>query len=154
MTSRDFEFRMRQLMASTKQIIIAFDGDCLMCSRSIRWIADRDRADCIRFTRLQDPIGQQMIAESGSEPLDSMLVLRNGEILSRSSAVIAILETLGGFWKVPAFMGKMIPRPLRDTFYKFIAAHRYQWFGKNETCSIPSEALRHRLLPPDHEVVE
>ncbi|MFC7337548.1 thiol-disulfide oxidoreductase DCC family protein [Haloferula chungangensis] len=141
-------------MATTKQIIIAFDGDCLMCSRAIRWVADRDHADLIRFTRLQDPIGQQMIAESGSKPLDSMLVLNDGEVLSGSSAVIVILETLGGFLKVPAILGKMVPRPLRDALYKFIAVHRYQWFGKNESCSIPSDALRKRLLSAESSTTE
>lgn len=135
----------------SKKIIIAFDGDCLMCSRSTRWIADRDRADRIRFTRLQDPIGQQMIAASGTPDLDSMLVRENDRVLSRSTAVLAVLSTLGGLWKIPAAIGKVIPRPVRDGLYDFIARHRYQWFGKGAACAMPSEALRQRLLPTDRE---
>ncbi len=134
-----------------EKIIIAFDGDCLLCSRSTRWIADRDRAGRIRFTRLQDPIGQQMIAATGSPDLDSMLVRENDRVLSRSTAVLAVLRALGGIWKIPAALGKVIPRALRDVLYDFIAAHRYQWFGKGAACAMPSEALRQRLLPTDRE---
>jgi predicted DCC family thiol-disulfide oxidoreductase YuxK len=127
-------------------IIIAFDGECLMCSRTIRWVAERDHRELIRFTRLQDPIGKAMIAQSGEPALDSMLVRLDDRILARSSAVVGILDALGGFWKLPAFIGRLIPRPMRDWLYNFIARHRYQWFGKGDACSMPSEALTRRLL--------
>lgn len=131
----------------TEPIIIAFDGDCLMCSRTIRWLAERDSADRIRFTRLQDPTGAEMVAQSGGKPLDSMLVRRHGEILARSAAVLAVLNTLGGSWRIPEFLGKAVPLFLRDALYNFIADHRYQWFGKGDACALPSEALQRRLIP-------
>ena len=104
----------------SQPIIIAFDGDCLMCSRTIRWVAERDTSDQIRFTRLQDSIGQEMIGQAGTAPLDSMLVRKNGRIFARSSGVLAILETLGGFWKIPATLGNWIPRPMRAGLYDYI----------------------------------
>ncbi|MGB6219758.1 thiol-disulfide oxidoreductase DCC family protein [Haloferula sp.] len=128
-------------------IVIAFDGECLMCSRTIRWLANRDSADRIRFTRLQDPTGAEMAAQSGGKPLDSMLVRRNGEILARSTAVLVVLETLGGRWRIPVFLGKAVPLFLRDAVYNFIADHRYHWFGKGDACALPSEALHRRLIP-------
>jgi len=130
-----------------QSLIIAFDGECLMCSRTIRWVAERDHAERIRFTRLQDSTGQEMITQSGETPLDSMLVRREGQISARSTAVLAVLEALGGIWKIPAFLGSLIPRCLRDRLYDFVASHRYQWFGKGDACSMPSEALLRRLLP-------
>ncbi|MEP4077687.1 thiol-disulfide oxidoreductase DCC family protein [Haloferula sp.] len=132
---------------ASQPIIIAFDGECLMCSRTIRWVADRDAENRIRFTRLQDPTGAEMITQSGEAPLDSMLVRQNDQTLARSSAVLAVLETIGGFWKIPATLGKWIPRPVRDKLYDYVASHRYQWFGKGDACALPSEALRKRLLP-------
>ena len=128
-------------------IIIAFDGECLMCSRTTRWIAERDAADRVRFTRLQDALGQEMIRLSGIAELDSVLVRENEHVHARSAAVLAILSALGGFWKMLAVLGKLIPRPLRDALYDFIASHRYQWFGKGDACAMPSEALKRRLLP-------
>lgn len=128
-------------------IIIAFDGECLMCSRTIHWVAERDCADRIRFTRLQDPIGREMIAQAGVAPLDSMLVRRDGQLLARSAAVLAVLDGIGGVSKIPATLGRCIPRPWRDALYDFIAKRRYRWFGKGDACALPSEALKRRLLP-------
>jgi predicted DCC family thiol-disulfide oxidoreductase YuxK len=132
---------------SHQPITIAFDGDCLMCSRSIRWVAERDAADQVRFTRLQDEMGQKMAAASGGAPLDSMLVRSGDQVLDRSTGVLAVMKTLGFPWSVAAGLGKLIPRTLRDRLYNYIADHRYQWFGKGDACSMPSEALRRRLLP-------
>lgn len=128
-------------------LIIAFDGQCLMCSRTTRFVAERDRHERIRFTRLQDSLGEQMSAAAGTDLLDSMLVKQGERILDRSDGVIAILQALGGAWKMPAFFGRLIPRSLRDKLYDYIAGHRYEWFGKGDACSLPGEAVSRRLLP-------
>lgn len=128
-------------------LIIAFDGECLMCSRAIRFVAERDRRDRIRFTRLQDPTGTEMSDAAGTGLLDSMLVRQDERILMQSDAVIAILHTIGGVWRLPAFLGRVIPRSLRDRLYDFVADHRYDWFGTGDACSMPSETLSRRLVP-------
>lgn len=127
-------------------ILIAFDGDCLMCSRAIRFTAEHDRHDRIRFTRLQDETGRSMSGAFGGAPLDSMLVRSGNRVLDRSEAVIEVLENLGGFWRLPAMLGRLIPKSWRDRLYDFIANRRYQWFGKGDACALPSEAVRRRLM--------
>lgn len=134
-------------MDSDRTILIAFDGECLMCSRSIRFIAERDRHDRIRLTRLQGELGREVSGAAGEAPPDTMLVRRGGQVLDRSDAVIAVLETLGGIWKLPAGLSRLLPKAWRDGLYNFIAARRYRWFGKGDACSLPSEALQRRLLP-------
>lgn len=129
------------------RVLIAFDGGCLLCSRSIRFLAGRDRADRLRFTRLQDEAGRAMRAAAGAAPPDSMLVCRDGRVLARSAAVLAVVETLGGPWRVLARLARLIPAVVRDRLYDFIAARRYRWFGKGDACALPDEALRKRLLP-------
>jgi predicted DCC family thiol-disulfide oxidoreductase YuxK len=118
------------------RVVVRFDGACLLCSRGIRFIAERDRADRIRFKAL----------EGGGEP-DSMQVETGGRVLDRSDAVIAILDALGGPWRALALLGRGVPRPWRDGLYRFVAARRYRWFGKGNACALPGEALRKRLLP-------
>jgi predicted DCC family thiol-disulfide oxidoreductase YuxK len=116
-------------------LVVRFDGECLMCSRTIRFVAAEDRADLIRFRALDEE----------GEP-DSVRVETGDQVLDRSAAVLAILEALGGHWRAMALAGRLIPRPLRDALYRFIARHRYRWFGKADACSLPSAALKKRLL--------
>lgn len=118
-----------------KPVIVRFDGECLMCSRSIRFIADEDRGGLVRFKAL----------ESAGEP-ETMLVETGGRVLDRSDAVLAILDALGGHWRALALAGRLLPRPLRDALYRFVAKRRYRWFGKGDACALPSEALRERMV--------
>jgi len=128
------------------RVIVAFDGECLMCSRTTRFLAEHDRHDRLRFTRLQDPLGGDMAAAVEGVPPDSMLVRTGAGVLSRSAGVLAVLEAIGGPWKALGTLGRLVPRPLRDAAYDFIARHRHQWWGKADACAIPSEALQRRLL--------
>ena len=127
-------------------IVVAFDGECLMCSRSIRFLAEHDPKFRFRFVKLQSPLGQQMEKKAGTGTLNTALVEAEGEVLSRSAAVLRILRELGGGWRILSLLGRCIPRPLRDWAYDFIAARRHKWFGKGDACAMPSEALRERLM--------
>lgn len=133
-------------MPSKDRIIIAFDGECLMCSRSIRWLAEHDRHDQLRFVRLQSPRGRELEARAGTHTLSTALVEADGRIHSRSDAVLRLLRALGGPFRLLGGLGHLIPRRLRDAAYDFIAARRHRWFGRGDACALPSEALRRRLL--------
>lgn len=133
-------------MAGEEKIVVAFDGECLMCSRSIRWLAENDPADQLRFTRLQSPRGREMEKQAGTGDLMTALVAADGRIYSRSDAVLRICRALGGQFRLLAAIGRFIPRLFRDGAYDFIAARRLRWFGKGDACAMPSEALRSRLL--------
>jgi predicted DCC family thiol-disulfide oxidoreductase YuxK len=53
---------------------------------------------------------------------------------------------LGGVWRVVAWL-RFMPRVLRDGTYRVIARNRYRWFGKRETCRVPTAEERARFLP-------
>lgn len=130
---------------------IAFDGDCMMCSKTIRFLAEEDRADMLRFTRLQSERGKEMeqacgMAADEGPALQSMLLDTGEKVLDRSDAVLAILDTLGGHWRAIAMGSRLVPRPLRDVLYNFIARHRYGWFGKGDACAMAPEELKRRLI--------
>jgi predicted DCC family thiol-disulfide oxidoreductase YuxK len=127
-------------------IIVAFDGDCLMCSRSIRFLAEHDPRRRFRFVKLQSSRGKQMEERAGTGALNTALVEAGGEVFSRSNAILRILRELGGGWRILSVLGRCVPGPLRDWAYNFIAARRHQWFGKGDACAMPSEALRERLM--------
>jgi predicted DCC family thiol-disulfide oxidoreductase YuxK len=133
-------------VAGKEKIVVAFDGECLMCSRGIRWLAEHDAADQLRFTRLQSPRGRAMEERAGTGDLMTVLVEADGRIFSRSDAVLRLGRALGGGFRLLAAIGSWMPRTLRNLAYDFIAARRHRWFGKGDACAMPSEALRSRLL--------
>lgn len=136
--------------SASRPRVVAFDGDCLMCSRTIRFLAREDRARHLRFTPLQGDYGRTISEQAGADPdqLESMLVSTEQGVCERSTGVIAILEALGGHWRVLAWLGWLVPRPVRDALYGFIARHR-SWFGRlgnGDACALPSPELEERLL--------
>jgi predicted DCC family thiol-disulfide oxidoreductase YuxK len=40
----------------------------------------------------------------------------------------------------------VIPRPLRDGAYRWIARNRYRLMGRREVCMVPTQALRARFV--------
>ncbi len=127
-------------------LVLAFDGDCLMCNRSVRFLAERDRRKRLRFVPLQSPLGREMEQQAGSAALSTILVKDGQEVLIRSEGAFKALEALGGGWAAVARLARLVPRPLRDAAYDFIARRRIAWFGKADACALPSEAVRERLI--------
>ena len=136
-------------MASVKPVIIAYDGECMMCSRGIRFLAEHDRGRRLRFVRLQSPLGREMDAGATDEALSTVVLKKDGKIFTHSDAILHILKVMGGPWAILGALGLMLPRALRDRLYRFVGGNRYRWFGKADACSLPSEALRERLIDGD-----
>jgi predicted DCC family thiol-disulfide oxidoreductase YuxK len=122
-------------------ITIVYDGLCHLCSRSTAWIARR-AGGRVRFVPVQSGDGAAALAAAGLNALDpeSFLVVKDGETLQRSRAVIAVLQVVGGGWKAAALLLQLLPQPAADGIYGFVAANRYKWFGKRATCFIPPRA--------------
>ncbi len=119
---------------SAGTLLVRYDSECLMCSKSMRFLAEEDRADLIRFTPLTD------------ENPTSIQVVANNCTLTESRAILALLSALGGHWRAISILGKIVPPPLSDILYRFVARHRYQWFGKTSSCDLPSASLTNRIL--------
>lgn len=133
-------------MSSPDPVIVAFDGECLMCSRTIRFCAERDPHERLRFTALQSERGEAMRERFGPDTPDSILVDSEGRILDRSDAALAIARVMAQPWRGLGRIAALVPRPLRNAIYDFVARNRIRWFGKGDACAMPSEALRRRLL--------
>jgi len=130
-------------------ITVAFDGECLLCSRGMRFLAERDRHKRLRFVPLQSKLGREMEGNAGSSTLSTVLMKTGDRVLSRSDGILCALGALGGVWGVLAKLGRFAPRWLRDRLYDYIAAHRYRWFGKGGVCALPSDSLRERMIDGD-----
>lgn len=118
--------------------IILFDGFCNLCDSMINFILKEDKKDLFRFSAIQSDFTKKIISDKklDSEYLKTIILIYNDKIYFRSDAVLKILILLGGYFKLFAYIFIIIPTPIRDLVYNFIAKKRYLWFGKKENCII------------------
>ena len=123
-----------------------FDGHCNLCARGVTFIVRRDPQGHFRFAPLQSQIAEALLRDVGVADLpDSMVVIDDGEALFRSAAALRIARGLRWPWKaLTAFW--LIPRPVRDWMYRFVARNRYRWFGRRNAYMTPTPELEARFL--------
>lgn len=127
--------------------LVVFDGDCVLCLRSMRLLARADRNGVFRMTAAQQPVGQGLYAHLGlpTGRFDTYLVLAGGRIHQRSDAVLAIASLLPWPWRAATLL-RLVPRRLRDAAYDLVARNRYRLFGRRTACGLADPALKDRLL--------
>ena len=127
--------------------IVVFDGVCVFCSGGVRFLLPRDRAGRFLFATMQSETGRRLLAGHGIDPDDpvSFLLVEGGRAFTDSSAALRILTLLGGWWRL-AGVFYAVPRPLRDAVYRFVARRRYRWFGRRESCFVPTADTADRFL--------
>ena len=126
---------------------VVFDGVCNFCNASVSSILALDRDRVFRFASLQSNAGQKLLERCALEPLDSdTFALVEGErCLVRSDAALAVVRRLPAPWRWAAVL-TVVPHPWRDAIYRLIARNRYRWFGRRETCMVPTHDVRERFL--------
>lgn len=134
-------------MAVSEDPIVLFDGVCNLCNRSVQMILRHDREARFRFASLQSPVGERLRDELGIDrgKVDSVILVEGDRWYKESDAALRIAGGLGGLWKALQVF-RLIPPPLRDAAYRLIARNRYRWFGRRETCWLPTPELRERFL--------
>ena len=135
------------------QLIVFYDGICGLCNRLVQFLLKRDRHDRLRFASLQSDFASKVLGRHGIDPkdLDTVHVVENYQqsnerVLDRSDAILRAGRELGGIWAFAAKLGSVVPRPLRNLFYRFVANNRYRVFGKYETCMLPEPQHRAKFL--------
>lgn len=125
--------------------VIFFDGYCGLCNGFVDFILKIDRCHKFHFSPLQSEFAKAHLPEAFTKDLKSVVYSDHGTVSTRSSAVIAILNEIGGFWKIVS-VGKLLPASWRDRAYDLVAEKRYVLFGKKETCRLPSPEERSRFI--------
>jgi predicted DCC family thiol-disulfide oxidoreductase YuxK len=124
-------------------LLILFDGVCGLCNRFVDFLVARDHTSALRFASLQ---GTTAASIPNLPNVDSVIVADGDTLRIRSEGAITALSRLGGLWSFVAVFG-LVPRPIRDTVYAFIARNRYRWFGRYDACRLPTAAEQHWFLP-------
>ena len=127
--------------------IVLFDGVCNLCNATVTFIIHRDRKKSFRFAPLQSPIGEDIKISCGipKDELESVILKVDGKVYKKSDAALQIARRLDGLWPL-FFIFYIIPTFLRDPLYDLVARYRYRWFGKKDSCMIPTPDLKSRFL--------
>ena len=134
--------------------ILIFDGVCSFCSATVQFVLKHDVRGRIRFAPIQSALGRRLMERHGLDPDDaqSLLFVEGDRASKRSDAAFAIARDLSWKWRWLRVF-RFVPRFLRDRVYDLVARNRYRWFGKLETCFIPTPEVRARFLDePDPEL--
>ena len=138
--------------------VVLFDGVCNFCNSSVNFVIEHDRDGYFKFAPLQSDAGIELANKYGLRsdeagdgsagdliPIDSVILVEDGSAYTHSTAALRIVRRLGGFWSwLYAFI--VVPRPIRDFFYKLFARYRYRIFGRKDECMLPSPEVRARFL--------
>jgi predicted DCC family thiol-disulfide oxidoreductase YuxK len=128
--------------------IILFDGVCNLCDSSVQYIIKNDKNDVFRFVQLQSDLGTKILQHIGilNQKIDSIVLYEPGvAYYYKSGAVIEISKTLQGLFNY-GMLFRILPNSLRDVVYDYIAKNRYKWYGKKESCMIPTPELKSKFL--------
>ena len=127
--------------------IIFFDGVCNLCNKSINRLIKNDVKKKFKFASLQSDFAMSFVPDQmiNHKNLDTILLYKKGQFYDRSNAVLNICKALGGGFNL-FLIGYIVPRFIRDAMYRLVANNRYEWFGKENQCMVPTDDLKDRFL--------
>lgn len=128
--------------------IIVFDTDCVLCSGIVAFVLAHERDHRLRFAGAWSVEGLALAAQHGFSRQDleeTFLLIAGGHVLTRSDAALAILRHMRAPWRWLVAL-RLVPRPLRDAAYRFVARRRYRWFGRRANCTIVPPSERERFI--------
>jgi predicted DCC family thiol-disulfide oxidoreductase YuxK len=134
-------------LGSHKPVLILFDGVCNLCNGVVQFIVRRDPKAKFKFASLQSEVGRSLLRQFNIDPdlLHSFVVIDNEVAFQRSDAVLCIANHLGGWWKILKPFN-ILPKFFRDAIYNMIAKNRYKFFGKKDSCMVPTPELKERFV--------
>ena len=133
--------------------IILFDGGWNLCNSTVQWVIERDKEGRFDFASLQSQAARRelesvMSPEEIAALPDSIILVDSDGAHTRSAAALRIVRALGSPFALLG-LGVVVPRPIRDAVYDWIARNRYRWFGRRDTCMTPTPDLAARFLAAD-----
>ncbi len=132
---------------SRQKSVILFDGVCNLCNTSVDFVLKRDKKNQFLVGALQGDEGKKLLSNFDANPeyLDSLVLIEGEQIYFRSTAALRIAKSLPGLW--PLLYGLIVLPPfMRDGIYDWIGKNRYRWFGKKETCRLPTPEEKAKFL--------
>jgi len=132
---------------NSEQHIVLFDGVCNLCNNGVQFIIKKDKRNLFNFAALQSEYGEILLNKHqiNTENMDSFVYIQKGKAYVKSTAALKIAKELKRGWQL-FYVFIIFPAFFRNWFYDFIAKNRYRWFGKKDSCMIPTPELKAKFL--------
>lgn len=139
--------------------VVMFDGTCNFCDGAVHFVLDHEDGSRLKFAALQTEAAAELLEQTAGERRarelragatgegdpTSVVLVEDGVVYTHSTAALRIARYMRWPWRWMVLFG-VVPRPVRDLVYRWFAAHRYRWFGKSDSCRVPTPDLRARFL--------
>jgi predicted DCC family thiol-disulfide oxidoreductase YuxK len=127
--------------------VILFDGVCNLCSGFVQVMIRIDKKGQFKFASIQSDYGQKALQKFKlpTEEISTVVMVDRERVYTHADVALQIALRLGGLWRLFAVF-YLIPRPLRNLIYNWVARNRYRWFGQKESCMIPTPELKNRFV--------
>lgn len=127
--------------------LVVFDGVCVFCASSMRFIATHDTGR-LQFTTAQSALGEALMRhfDLPTGDFETMLLLDEGRVFIKRLGVVAIGSHLRRPWRYALMIWRLLPGRLGDRAYDFLARHRYRLFGRHDHCIVPDARWRARVI--------
>lgn len=131
----------------TEKRIILFDGVCNLCNNAVQFVIKHDPSNKFMFASLQSSKGQSLLEQYSlpQQGFDSFVLIQNEKVFLKSTAALQVAKQLSGPIKL-LYGFIIVPAFIRNAVYAFVAKNRYKWFGKKDSCMIPSASLKAKFL--------
>lgn len=129
------------------QSVIFFDGLCNLCNGAVQFVIERDQKNAFHFASLQSDFAKLELQNFDVDlsQMSSFILLENGKLYQKSTAALRVTKKLNSLWPLLyAFI--IVPPFIRNGVYNYIAKNRYKWFGKKESCWVPTPELKNRFF--------
>lgn len=128
-------------------MIVVFDAKCLLCSAWVKFLLKHDKHGTFRFASIQSKAGADLLARAGLQvtALETLLLVDGTRTYQHTAAILRILHQLGFPWRL-AWAGWLVPSFIRDAVYRWIARNRYRFFGRSDSCFLPSKEYLGRFI--------
>ena len=128
--------------------IVFFDGDCGLCDAFVQYVLRKDAQHVFWFSPLQGDLAAREMTGLDLSPSSLRTVYVrtcDGRWLSRSAAVLYVLDRLSTLWFVRA-LGRVVPSIGADFAYDLVARNRHRIFSRPQTCRLPTPGEKTRFI--------
>ncbi len=127
--------------------VAVMDAECAICSWGAKMIHRLDRTGKVRICPVQSPLGAALLHHYKLEPTNpaSWLFIDDGRAYMDFDAVLHAGNKFGGWGRLTSVL-RLLPKPMRDKLYIWIARNRYAIFGRADMCAIPDPPFTRRLI--------
>ena len=125
--------------------VVLFDGDCSLCNGAVQFLMKRDPKGSLHYAPLQGQFAEEHLSAEERQAINTLYLVRGTNKWRRSDAVLRIVKHLRFPWNL-AYGLRIIPRPIRDGLYSWVARNRTRWFGKTDYCSAKNGTIKKHLF--------